>query len=57
MQSEIATRIEPEDGTDPLAPVLGALAQLNGALAACLEEIEALQDRVARLEAERVRPG
>ena len=57
MQSEIAPPIEPDDGPDLLAPVLGTLAQLNAALAACLEEIEALQERVAQLEAERIRPG
>jgi hypothetical protein len=57
MQSEIAPPIEPDGGPDLLAPVLGTLAQLNAALAACLEEIEALQERVAQLEAERIRPG
>jgi hypothetical protein len=51
MQSEIAAPIEPEDDTaDRMAPVAGALDLLNEALAACLDEIESLQQRVARLE-------
>jgi hypothetical protein len=54
MQSEIAPPVEPEDRPDPIEQTLD---RLNGALAACLDEIESLQDRVARLEAERARAG
>jgi hypothetical protein len=51
MQSEIAPPIEPEDDTgDAMAPLAAALDLLNEALAACLDEIESLQERVARLE-------
>jgi hypothetical protein len=54
MQSEIAPRIEPGDGADgSMAPLVGALDLLNDALAACLDEIESLQQRVERLERER----
>jgi hypothetical protein len=54
MQSEIAPPIEPDDdATDRMTPVVGALELLNEALAACLDEIESLQQRVARLERER----
>jgi transposase len=54
MQSEIAPPLEPEHHADGhVAPVIGALAELNEALAACLDEIESLQQRVARLERER----
>ncbi|MDX6242276.1 MAG: hypothetical protein QOG10_7235 [Kribbellaceae bacterium] len=57
MQSEIAPPLEPEHHVDGhaavgVAPVVGVLAQLNEALAACLDEIESLQERVARLERE-----
>jgi hypothetical protein len=54
MQSEIAPPFEAEDRPDPLAKTLD---RLNAALAACLDEIESLQDRVARLESARGRPG
>jgi hypothetical protein len=54
MQSEIAPPVEAEDRPDPLAETLD---RLNGALVACLDEIESLQDRVARLEAARGRSG
>jgi hypothetical protein len=56
MQSGIAPPLEPEGHVDGhVAPVVGALALINEALAACLEEIESLQRRVARLERERER--
>jgi hypothetical protein len=54
MQSEIAPPVETVDRPDPLEETLD---RLNGALTACLDEIESLQDRVARLEATRGRPG
>ena len=51
MQPEIAAPpAEPDDGPDPL---MSTLDRLDAALAACLDEIESLQERVARLEAER----
>jgi ubiquinone biosynthesis protein UbiJ len=54
MQSEIAPALEPEHDADGhVAPVVAVLAQLNEALAACLDEIESLRERVARLERER----
>src|SRR5690242_18383462 len=52
MHPEIAPPVP--TGDDPVAGVLG---QLAAALAACLDEIESLQRRVARLEAERERPA
>jgi hypothetical protein len=54
MQSEIAPPVDAVDRPDPLAETV---ARLNAALAACLDEIESLQDRVARLESARGRPG
>jgi hypothetical protein len=51
MQPDIAPPVEPEGDTDDrMAPVAEALDLLNEALAACLDEIESLQQRVARLE-------
>jgi hypothetical protein len=40
---------------DRLRDVAGLLGQVNGALAACLSELESLDARVERLERERVR--
>ena len=69
MRSEVAPRREEPPGRpgledlltlqvrtqDQLRGIAGALDEVNAALAACLEELAALHERVARLERDRGR--